>query len=911
MSVQGKIIFLAVAAVAMTALCSGIFIAQTRANITAQVFEDQASLGQSYARVVQEYLDGSRSVLQGLTRVPAVRAPLRPELKRPELRGIPQDADAERRASIGGMIDGSHRVLSAVLTAANGDVYMMEPYQKQLHFPLPSLMDADPVLFTRVIESRQPTWSDVKIDGGSGLPTVILQMPITNASGEIVSVLGASLGLEGLAETAHSIESGRAGKVMLFDSEGIPAVYPDASRIAALQPLTEMPLVQRALEGQTGSFAYHNPLTNLDELGTAVTLDNGWFVMVTRTQAEAFDGLNRTIATLLLVLAISMVSLLAAGLLLARSIARALGVVARAATGLASGDLDQRVEVWSNDELGRMAGAFRDMMAYHQRMAAIADAVASGDLTADVVPQSNSDRLGIALHGMVANLHALVERLRIRDRALAAATSPVVITESTGGPLGTIVFANPAFERLTGYAEAEVLGRSMEILRGPNVDPVAVQRFHKILSEGRSDTNEIMGHGKTGLPFWTEVAVAPVPNSRGEATHYVWVLNDISQRKEAEQHAESLARADKLRALGQMASGVAHDLNQSLMLIASYGQIGGRSLEEEPLDRAELRETFTVMTQAALDGGDTVKRLLQFARTPSGGESLPIDLTRLARDVAQLTAPRWRDAAQADGRPIALTVEAVGHPVILGTPVALQEALTNLVLNAVDALPRGGAIHLRISQCADRAILEVVDDGIGMAPDVQRHIFEPFFTTKGEGGTGLGLATVFGLVERLGGQIGVDSAPGRGTTFRLEFAATNALAERLEARAVLRGTPAEPRRRLRILAVDDEPSLTRAVMRLLKPIGHVVTMANSGEEALAKLAAEPFDVVLSDVGMGAGMNGWELAERVRTGWPEVRFALATGWGAAIDLDEAREKGVVAVLAKPYSVAELEEVLAAA
>ena len=117
-------------------------------------------------------------------------------------------------------------------------------------------------------------------------------------------------------------------------------------------------------------------------------------------------------------------------------------------------------------------------------------------------------------------------------------------------------------------------------------------------------------------------------------------------------------------------------------------------------------------------------------------------------------------------------------------------------------------------------------------------------------------------------------------------------------------------RQLRILAVDDEPALTKAVVRLLRPIGHLVTTANSGEEALEQLP-QPFDVVLSDVGMGAGMSGWDLAERVRVSWPEIRFVLATGWGAGIDPAEAREKGVAAVLAKPYDFAELEEVLAAA
>jgi hypothetical protein len=289
-SVQGKIFLLSLAAVIATVACSAIFIVQTRANIEAQVFEDQTSLGESYARVVQEYLDGSSSVLVGLAGVPAVRAPLGPELTQADLHGIPQDVDVERRASIAGVIQGSHRLLSVVLASVNGDVYMMEPYAKQLRIPINNLNQRNPEIIAQVLSTGQPTWSDVLIDLGTGLPTVILQIPVTDNSGATISVMGASLGLEGLAQAARSIQPGRTGSVMLFDSDGKPVVYPDADRIAAWQPLTEMPLVQQALDGQTGSFAYYNPLTDQNELGTSVPLDNGWYVMVTRTQGEAFNG---------------------------------------------------------------------------------------------------------------------------------------------------------------------------------------------------------------------------------------------------------------------------------------------------------------------------------------------------------------------------------------------------------------------------------------------------------------------------------------------------------------------------------------------------------------------------------------------------------------------------------------------
>ena len=202
--------------------------------------------------------------------------------------------------------------------------------------------------------------------------------------------------------------------------------------------------------------------------------------------------------------------------------------------------------------------------------------------------------------------------------------------------------------------------------------------------------------------------------------------------------------------------------------------------------------------------------------------------------------------------------------------------------------PTGGTIRLRVFGENGQGIVEVVDSGIGMSAEVQARVFEPFFTTKGEGGTGLGLAMVFGIVEQHGGHIEVRSAPGDGTTFRMRFPLVDAFAE-AEPPPASTGQ-LEPFRLLRILMVDDEPMMTKAVVRMLKPSGHLVSVAASGEEALERLEEQGFDVIVSDVGMGSGMNGWELADAVKRRWPDVRFLLATGWGAAIDPSEAQGLG---------------------
>jgi PAS domain S-box-containing protein len=406
---------------------------------------------------------------------------------------------------------------------------------------------------------------------------------------------------------------------------------------------------------------------------------------------------------------------------------------------------------------------------------------------------------------------------------------------------------------------------------------------------------------------------------RDMAVTYVFVppltvmvhTEDVTEARQAEQRRDAMAQSEKLRALGQMASGIAHDLNQSLMLVASYGDLARQALIQDPPNLPELEVLLTTATQAALDGGVMVKRLLLFTRAAPERDIQLVDLTSVVRDAAQLTSPRWRDAAQAEGRPISLHIETEGHPTVRGSPAQLRELMTNVIFNAVDALPAGGAIHLRVMTVDGEGIIEVVDSGLGMTAAVQQRVFEPFFTTKGEAGTGLGLAMVFGIVEQHGGHIEVRSAPGAGTTFRVTLPLVTESAKEVEGdgSSGVTPTPSGPALPLRVLVVDDEPMMTRAVARMLKPSGHAVREAASGEDALAVLATQAFDVVVSDLGMGAGMNGWELADAVKRRWPEVRFLLATGWGAAIDPGEAHARGVEAVLAKPYRPSELLQALA--
>jgi CheY-like chemotaxis protein len=325
-------------------------------------------------------------------------------------------------------------------------------------------------------------------------------------------------------------------------------------------------------------------------------------------------------------------------------------------------------------------------------------------------------------------------------------------------------------------------------------------------------------------------------------------------------------------------------------------------------DVLRVREMVEITARAALEGGHALRGLLTFVRSQElMAEAERLDVQELLQDAARLTAPRWRDAPQAEGRPIHLSVDAPADLGVNGSAAALREAITNLIFNAVDALPHGGSIQLLARDEQERVIIEVRDSGTGIPPDLQTRIFDPFFTTKGERGTGLGLPQVLSIVERHTGSIEVESDPRRGTSFFISLPKSEAVAAPASTRAAERA-PEEPRRNIRILIVEDEEQLARMACLVLKQRGHDVHVANSGEAALALLGEEaPFELVISDLGLGPGKNGWDLAEAVRASSPDTRFVLVTGWGAAIDLAEARLKGVDRIIAKPYRIAELRQV----
>jgi len=371
------------------------------------------------------------------------------------------------------------------------------------------------------------------------------------------------------------------------------------------------------------------------------------------------------------------------------------------------------------------------------------------------------------------------------------------------------------------------------------------------------------------------------------------------RRRRAEATADNLERSqgqlvktERLRALGEMAAGVAHDFNNLLSVILGRAELMLRRVREPSMIR-----DLEAVRRAAQDGADTVRRIQEFTRTRRTRSFERVDLADVAREVIELTRPRWEVEAQSRGVRYEFTVEGLAPPVA-GRPEELREVLTNLITNAVDAMPDGGRCTVRLDARPDWAAISVKDTGVGMPEEMRRRVFEPFFTSKGPRGTGLGLAVSWGIVTRHGGTIEVDSAPGEGSTFVVRLPIPVSMPD-----SVTGMTVAPPSRTARVLIIEDEPEVQAVLADMLREAGYVVVVAKDGPNGLERCELEPMDIVLSDISM-PGLSGWDVATRLRTRFPEIPIGFVTGWGDQLDPERLTRTGVSFVIAKPFQTLDV-------
>ena len=359
---------------------------------------------------------------------------------------------------------------------------------------------------------------------------------------------------------------------------------------------------------------------------------------------------------------------------------------------------------------------------------------------------------------------------------------------------------------------------------------------------------------------------------------------------------QQVIQQERLGAIGQMASGIAHDFNNNLMPILGFADV----LLENPAlldDKDETRRCLEMLRTSAKDAASVVSRLREFYRPAETDEQFPIvDLAKIVRQAVSLTEPKWRHQAQASGLTITVATEFRALPIVAGEESALREVLTNLIFNAVDAMPEGGCVSLETAIENERAILRLSDTGTGMTENVRQRCLEPFFSTKGERGTGLGLSMVYGIIQRHRGEMQIHSALGKGTTFVVSLPLAES--STIDVSAVSAGPKANSS--LNVLIVDDEDRIREVLSTYLRCDGHSVVTAASGREALEKFRRHRFDLVVIDRAMPE-MSGDQTAQFIKQTNQNVPVILLTGFGALIEVTGAQPQAVDVVLSKPVTL----------
>jgi PAS domain S-box-containing protein len=488
------------------------------------------------------------------------------------------------------------------------------------------------------------------------------------------------------------------------------------------------------------------------------------------------------------------------------------------------------------------------------------------------------------------------EQLRKLSRAVECSPASIIITN----PAGDIDYVNPKFTAVTGYTLDEVRGKNPRLLKGSETSPAEYEQLWQAITAGREWRGVFHNRRKNGEMFWESASISPVTDKAGRITHFLAVKEDISKDRLLE---EQFRQMQKMEAIGRLAGGVAHDFNNILAIILMQAELMAAEAALSP----DLREFATEISKAAQRGANLTRQLLLFSRRQVM-QTCDLDLNEVVNNLMKMLQ-------RILGEDIRIHFKVSPRPLSLRADAGmLDQVLMNLSVNARDAMPRGGELTIQTSaeqfdeltasqfpQARPGAFgcLTVSDTGHGIAPEILPLIFDPFFTTKEAGkGTGLGLATVFSIVQQHHGWIDVYSQVEHGTTFRIFFPLQTAA--QTSGLASPRKTPL-PRGTETILLVEDESSLRTLLANILAQLGYRVLDAADSSVALDLWArhADKIDLLLTDLMLPDGMNGRELADQLLAARPNLKVLYASGYSAEVAGKDLPLQEGVNFLAKPF------------
>ena len=459
-------------------------------------------------------------------------------------------------------------------------------------------------------------------------------------------------------------------------------------------------------------------------------------------------------------------------------------------------------------------------------------------------------------------------------------------------PDGCFKWTNSATLQALGLKRDEIIGRRVSDLVY-EADRELVEDKLGVALSGQAQTYEMRFFSGDGQLRYARVDNSPLV-VEGRTTGVLGIARDITEQKEERERA---ARADKLRALGQLASGVAHDFNNSLAAILGRAQLLRRQTKEEALVR-----NIEIIQTAAEDAAATVRRIQTFARKSPAKEFERLDVSSLLNDAIEITRTRWENEARLRGLYYQVTLHAESGQFTFGSASELREVFVNLIVNAVDAMPNGGDLSISSVREGARLCLRFADTGTGMHEDVRQKIFDPFFTTKGAQGTGLGLSVSYSIIERHEGLISVASELGEGTVFSIDLPAVV-----METTTDQAATEDARVSSLSILVIDDESAVRETLAEMLEVMGHRVMLAESGQHALQTLAGNECELVFTDLAMPE-MDGWETSREIRKRWPEMNVVLVTGYGTGTVPPAGEENLVNGIIGKPFDFSQISQTI---
>lgn len=512
--------------------------------------------------------------------------------------------------------------------------------------------------------------------------------------------------------------------------------------------------------------------------------------------------------------------------------------------------------------------------------------------------------------GAVSTIRDISERIKAEkeiketrdflNRVIENSRDAILITDAWG----IVLSVNTAMQKMSGFTKEELIGEHTSSLFSGDerLNESVMQKTEEMYETGFAFYNSKM-KTKDDKIIDVECSCSLVREDNEDVKAAVAIMRDVTERKNMENR---LYQSEKLKSLGELAGGVAHDFNNVLAAILGRVQLlkmqfaPPEGKQEKRKAMLDLIKSLEIIERASFDGAETVRRIQEFARKRSDDKNFTqVNINDLVDNALEFTAVRWKDDAESQGIKINIQRDFSPLPPTTGSASELREVFTNLINNALDAMPQGGTMRIKTSNENNHIAIAIEDTGVGIPEDMRNRIFDPFFTTKGVQSTGLGMSISYGIINRHKGTILVNSSEGKGTTFTIKIPLSE---KTTQEEGVIQQSEKEDRK-AKILVIEDEEEVRQLLYDVLVSGDHEVEVASDGKQGLKLLERKEFDLVFTDLGMPE-MSGWEVAKRVKSINSGIPVAIITGWNVELEESEMKERGVNLIAHKPFQVNQI-------